>query len=333
MPQDVAKREPSASERFTDKVIQQFKATAGSDIELSAFQKRLIQNYFVGLDISLRAAEEKRLAKSESNRDKLPISWANVNMEQLAVNVVACSRIGLDPACKNHINMMPFKNNHTNKYDIVFMEGYRGMELKASKYGLDVPEAVVIEVVYETDEFAPIKRDINNKVEGYHFRVTNAFKRGEIVGGFYYMMFADASKNRLQFFDMKAIEKRKPKWASPEFWGGEKAIWKGGQKTNQTEVVEGWLDEMVYKTLARAAYGSITIDSKKIDDAYIAMMNNEQQQNQLEIEANANQELLGFTDAQVVEEQKPAEPSQAEPPTVPGQAGAQTEMPLEKPPF
>ena len=40
------------------------------------------------------------------------------------------TRIGLDPSQKNHINPIPYKNNAKNKYDIGFIEGYRGIELK-----------------------------------------------------------------------------------------------------------------------------------------------------------------------------------------------------------
>lgn len=318
------KKEETASERFTNKVIQQFRATAGEDVELSAFQKRLIHNYFISLDISLKAAEEKRLQKSEQYRDAVPIVWQNVNMESLAQNVVAASRIGFDPALKNHINMLPFKNNHTGKYDIVFMEGYRGMELKATKYGLEVPTAVVIEVVYANDKFKPIKRDIRNQVESYEFEIVNPFDRGEIVGGFYYLMYEDASKNRLQFYNMQQIEKRKPKWASTEFWGGEKDRWvkKDGKNVKDgTEHVDGWLDEMVYKTIARAAYGSITIDSKKIDDNYTVMMANEQLAAKAEAQENGNKQQLDFDDAQVVPEEEnkpeenPATPADAEQPT------------------
>ena len=39
---------------------------------------------------------------------------------------------------------------------------------------------------------------------------------------------------------------------------------KNGQRTGNKTVVDGWFDEMCYKTVFRAAYDNITIDSEKI---------------------------------------------------------------------
>lgn len=262
-----------ASERFTNKVMAEYEAKAGN-VELSSFQKRLIQNYFLAIDASLQLAEIKRSKKSEQYRDAVPVTWENVDMPKLAVNVVARSRVGLDPGCDNHINMMPFKNNHTNKYDITFITGYRGLELVAKKYGLEIPDDVIIEVVYEKDKFFPIKKDKDNSVETYIFKIAeNPFDRGEIVGGFYYHRFIDdPEKCKLVWLNLHEIEKRKPEYASVEFWGGEKTIYEGGKKTGKTEQVEGWREKMIWKTIYRAAYNDVTIDSKKIDDALMDML-------------------------------------------------------------
>lgn len=270
-----AKIEPTQSERFAEMVVKEFTGALGVP-ELTSYQRRLVQNYFISTDIALKSAEEKRLKKSGKYQDSVPVVWANVNMQVLALNVVACSRIGYDPALPNHINMIPYKNNTTGKYDIGFIEGYRGRELKAIKYGFNPPTDVVVEVVCSNDKFKPIKKDKNNDVESYIFEVSaNPFDRGDIVGGFYYHVYQDEpKKNTLVIFNLHDIEKRKPKYASPEFWGGEKAVWKNGQKSG-TETIEGWFPEMVWKTIYRAAYGSITIDGQKIDDDLIRMMENE----------------------------------------------------------
>jgi recombination protein RecT len=188
----------------------------------------------------------------KKDRDPLPVTWENVNMESLARSVVAYARIGLDPAQKNHINMIPYKNNTTGKYDIGFIEGYRGIELKAMKYGLDVPDAVIVELVYTNDKFKPIKKSLNNPYESYEFEIVDAFDRGEIKGGFYYHIYSKyPEKNKLVIMTLKDIEKRKPKYASSEFWGGEKDVWKDGKKVG-TEQVEGWFEKMCYKTIYRA---------------------------------------------------------------------------------
>lgn len=302
-----AKSEKTNSQRFTEKVMTEFMGSGGT-IELSNYQRRLVQNYFMQIDQALRLAEEKRLAKSESYREALSYEWKNVHMESLALRVVACARIGLDPAQPNHVNPIPYNNKHLGKYEITFIPGYRGLELKASRYGLDFPEAVSIELVYKNDKFAPVKRDMNNPVENYTFLVSpDPFDRGEIVGGFYYMQFADPKKNRLKFYTLAELEKRKPKYASAEFWGGERDVWEYSKETRKrekagTETIEGWKTEMLYKTIARAAYNSITIDSQKVDDNFMELLKSESEMTAAmasdQIRENANKQSVGFEDAE-----------------------------------
>jgi recombination protein RecT len=305
----LAAQQDSLSKRFSDRVQREFSGKAGTLI-LTNSQKRLIQNYFLEIDRALKMAEEKRL-KKQNGRDPLEISWNTIDMEPLAIHVVACSRIGLDPAQPNHVSMMPFKNNLKNKYDIVFIEGYRGKELKAMKYGYDVPDDVIVELVYSNDTFMPQKKDKDNKVENYTFKVSaNPFDRGEIIGGFYYHLYIDSpEKCKLDFFSAAEILKRKPKYASTEFWGGEKVVYDdAGKKTKDKEHVEGWYKEMMYKTVYRMAYSSITIDSQKIDDDFMRLLaidrDNEERDMGLETvyssreeaKLNANKEEIVFTD-------------------------------------
>ena len=307
------------SERFMEKVVREFTGSVG-EIALTDFQRRLAQNYFIALDATLKMAEEKRKKKTK-NQDPVPVTWANVNMEQLARDVVAVARIGLDPVQKNHVSMVPYKNNSTGKYDIGFVEGYRGIQLKATKYGLDVPDAVIVELVYSTDKFKSVKKDRNNPYESFEFEITNDFERGQIVGGFYYHIFNDnPEKNKLVVLPLADILKRKPKYASVEFWGGEKDVWENGKKVGK-EHVDGWYEKMCYKTIYRAAYSDITIDSQKIDDAYLRMRQMEDALNEANIEQevadNANQEFIDIdytvTDATEATTDPEPEPAQ-EPP-------------------
>jgi len=274
----VQKQTITPSERFTNMVMAKFSGVAGSAIEISGYQKRLIQNYFISTDMTLKAAEEKRLKKSDNYRDPIPVTWDNVNLEQLAMDVIACSKIGYDPALPNHISMIPYKNNTTKKYDIGFIEGYRGKELKARKYGYQVPDNVIVELVYKNDKFRPLKKDATHDKESFEFEVSeNPFDRGDIIGGFYYHEYYDEPrKNKLMFYSKAEIEKRKPEHASAEFWGGEKAKYDNGKKVG-TEHVEGWYAEMMWKTLFRMAYGIIPIDSEKIDDNLMRMLESEKQ--------------------------------------------------------
>jgi len=249
----VAKTEATMSERFMSKVVNEFGSGVG-EVALTNFQKRLAQNYFMVIDDVLKKAEMKRAAKADGDKwkDAVPVVWQNVNMESLARSVVACARIGLDPMEKNHINLIPYKNNSTGKYDINTMLGYRGLELKASKYALDFPE-VTVELVYTKDHFKSIKKSETNKVESFEFHINDDFDRGELRGGFYYHSYkSNPEKNKLVVFTKADIDKRKPKYAAQEFWGT-------------------WYEEMAKKTIARAAYGAITIDSQKIDDDYVRL--------------------------------------------------------------
>ncbi len=309
----LAKQEPTASERFTSMVVKEFGNGVG-EIALTDFQKRLVQNYFIAMDATLKAAEEKRKKKS-THQEALPIVWQNINMSQLACDVVSAARVGLDPAQSNHIAMIPYKNNALNKYDIGFIDGYRGIELKAKKYGLDIPDAVTVELVYQNDKFKAIKKDRSNQIESYEFEIVDSFNRGEIVGGFYYHSYSECpQKNRLVVFTLKDILKRKPKYASVEFWGGEKDVWENGQKTGK-EKIDGWYEEMCYKTVYRAAYNSITIDSQKIDDDYLHLKQVEHRMAEVEIDAeigeNANKEPINITGT--VHQDNPEPSKQPEP--------------------
>jgi recombination protein RecT len=300
---------PSASERFMEMVVRE--ATSGGEIKMTDFQKKLSQNYFVKLDSVLKEAERKRMAKTEAYRDALEFSWKNVNIEKLAVDVLAFSAIGLDPIQKNHVNLIPFKNGSSGQFDINFMMGFRGMEIKAKKYGFEAPDSVIVKVVYANEKFIPIWKDSENATEAYtHKPSDNAFDKGDMLGGFYYHLYNDnPEKNKLRVFNMKDIEKRIPKHASVEFWGGEKEVWKNGVKTKEKETIEGWKDEMVYKTICRSAYDDITIDSEKIDDHLVKMMIAEEErynvptENELvkgRIESKQNASDLNFDEAEDV---------------------------------
>ncbi|URN94523.1 MAG: recombinase RecT [Candidatus Pristimantibacillus lignocellulolyticus] len=306
--QIVQAQQNTASQRFVSKVMQEF--GAGSEIALTESQQRLARNYFSSISAVLSTAEINRMKKSDQYRDAVPVTWENVDLNKLSLDVVAYARLGLDPLQKNHLFPIPYKNNSTGKYDITFMEGYRGLELKAVKYGLSVPTAVIVELVYETDHFKPIKKDARNSVESYEFEVTNPFSRGNIIGGFYYHEYKDdSSKNKIVMMPIAEILKRKPEKASAEFWGGEKDEYKNGKKTGNKVQVDGWHEQMCYKTVFRAAHGDVTIDPQKIDADYHRIKAMETQaaefETQQEIAQSANSEAIDVTHYQVVDDEQP----------------------------
>lgn len=310
-----AEVKPNAAERFTAKVMKEFRSTVG-EIQVTDYQRQLVQGYFIAIDRALKSAEEERLRKNEKNKDhekydnNLPVTWGNVNLNDLALDVVHYARMGLDMMQENHLFPIPYKNNKTGKYDMTLMPGYNGIQYIAEKYAVEPPLAVTVELVYSTDTFRPIKKSAENRVENYEFAINNAFDRGEIIGGFGYIEFADPVKNKLVIMTKKDIEKRKPKYASANFWGGKQKVWENGKQVDQE--TDGWYEEMCLKTIKREIYSAkhIPRDPKKIDDNYQYMKMREARIAELEaqdiIDANANGTVIDVTPTALTEPATPA---------------------------
>ena len=310
-----AEVKPNAAERFTSKVMKEFGSTVG-EIQVTDYQRQLVQGYFIAIDRALKSAEEERLRKNEKNKDhekydnNLPVTWGNVNLNDLALDVVHYARMGLDMMQENHLFPIPYKNNKTGKYDMTLMPGYNGIQYIAEKYAVEPPLAVTVELVYSTDTFRPIKKSAENRVENYEFAINNAFDRGEIIGGFGYIEFADPVKNKLVIMTKKDIEKRKPKYASANFWGGKQKVWENGKQVDQE--TDGWYEEMCLKTIKREIYSAkhIPRDPKKIDDNYQYMKMREARIAELEaqdiIDANANGTVIDVTPTALTEPATPA---------------------------
>lgn len=292
------------SERFTNQVLREFGSNVAGALQVTDYQRQLIQGYFIGIDRALKMAEEGRIRKNDNNKDHkydnaVPITWANVNLNDLALDVVHYARMGLDMMQDNHLSPIPYKNNKTNKYDITLMPGYNGIQYIAEKYAVEKPLAVTIELVYSTDTFKPVKKNKDNKVEGYEFEINNAFDRGTVVGGFGYIEYTDPLKNKLIIMTLKDIEKRKPKYAAAEFWGGKVKVWENGKQVEQES--DGWFDEMCLKTLKREVYSAkhLPRDPKKVDDNYQYMRMREARyaelEAQAEIDGNANSIIIDTT--------------------------------------
>ena len=310
-----AEVKPNAAERFTAKVMKEFGRTVG-EIHVTDYQQQLVQGYFIAIDRALKSAEEERLRKNEKNKDhekydnNLPVTWGNVNLNDLALDVVHYARMGLDMMQENHLFPIPYKNNKTGKYDMTLMPGYNGIQYIAEKYAVEPPLAVTVELVYSTDTFRPIKKSAENQVENYEFAINNAFDRGEIIGGFGYIEYADPVKNKLVIMTKKDIEKRKPKYASANFWGGKQKVWENGKQVDQE--TDGWYEEMCLKTIKREIYSAkhIPRDPKKIDDNYQYMKMREARIAELEaqdiIDANANGMVIDVTPTALPEPVTPA---------------------------
>ena len=308
------------SERFMHKVIHEFSGSVG-EFQITEYQRQLIQGYFIGVDRALKTAEAERLRKNEANRDHkydntLPITWANVNMADLALDVVHYARLGLDTMQANFITPIPYINKKEKRYDINLMLGYNGIKYIAEKFALCPPKNVTIELVYSTDDFKPHKKGRGNDIESYDFEIVNPFDRGSIVGGFGYIEYDDPKKNELVIMSMKDIEKRKPKYASANFWGGKASEWNNGSKVEVDK--DGWFDEMCRKTLIREVYSPkhILLDPRKVDENYQYMR---QREAQLQAVQDDMHNIINVTANTVPIEQTAQLPPKTEPqaPTLP----------------
>lgn len=279
------KQQVSPSVRFANLVTKEYASVANTGLEMTESQKRLVQNYFIKTDRILESTEQRRLAKSEKYRDPVPVTWQNIDMNELALDCAHYSKLGLDPLQKNHLHIIPYKNRKTGKYDVVFMEGYVGKELIAHKYALDPPADVTCELVYANDKFKVHKKSSTNKVESYEFEISDdPFERGEVKGGFGYIQFENPEKNKLVILSLKDILKRKGSGqGNVEFWGGEKDKWVNGKKAGK-EHVDGWFEEMCLKTVKRCVYDSIPIDPEKVDATFTYVKERQQDADRMQAE-------------------------------------------------
>lgn len=303
----------TASKRFTDMIMAQYSSATGAH-SFTDREKQLIKGYFIAIDEMLRTSETERLRKNANNKNhdydnNLAYSWNTIDLPQLALDLAHYARMGLDMQQDNHLFPIPYKDNKANRYTITLMEGYNGIRYQAEKYAVNPPKNVVVEVVYTNDRFTPIKKGRDNPGDTYTFDIPNPFDRGKPVGAFGFIEYEDPSKNVLVVMSRADIEKRKPKYASPEFWGGVKKTWENGRQV-ETQI-EGWEPEMFAKTMKREIYSAkhIPRDPMKIDDTYHYIKQREAQYAVLAAENEADQQAntveLAFDDATI---SAPAEP-------------------------
>jgi recombination protein RecT len=309
-PENKQLTELNASERFTQEVMRRYCGSVG-EVNLSDYERQLVQRYFIKFDAALKAYDRDRLAKNAWAREKneLPAVWKNVDLEQLAEDVVFYARMGLDPCMKNFLSIIPFRAKKAEKYTATFIEGYEGKKYVAFEMALDRPLAMFNENVYANDVFRPRYRNPldPNSFDSYEFDTPQPFDRGEYKGGFGYIQYADPRKNKLIFMSRKDIEKRKPKYAAVEFWGGDKDIWKDGKKVG-AEHVEGWYDEMVYKTIVRATCDEVNLDPKKVNANYAAIEARRDEYAEITVEDQADAEIAENANGKLIElEAEPVE--------------------------
>jgi len=279
-PAELAKPHLTISERFQRDVEQQFTAQLGAGRTFTEFEKRLTQHMFLKVDQSLKIAEERRL-KDIKDPDKRALAaeseraftWHNIDRQKLALDTVHRVSLGLDALIPNHIWPVTYFNGTKAKYDVDLRIGYVGHDYIARAHALEAPLSVAYELVYSTDRFKALPKSSSRETEGYEFEIENPFNRGEIIGGFGYIAYDDARKNRLVLVTQRDFTRSKTASKS-DFWGKHEV-------------------EMHLKTVVHRTASKIALDPKKVNAASLAAVSADEFRDDddaidAEVRANAN---------------------------------------------
>jgi recombination protein RecT len=276
------------SSRFVAQIQRQFTAEIGNPMAFTVYEKTLAQHLFLKIDATLKELEAKR-----TDVNKPAYSWENVNMQKLALDAVHRVNLGLDALITGHIYPIPYFNSKTKKYDLDLRIGYIGKDYYRRQNAVEMPIDVRYELVRKNDVFKPIMKSFKNPIESYEFEIANPFDRGEVIGGFGYIMYEDPKKNKLVIVTEKDFKKSENSAQSKDFWGKHP-------------------DEMKYKTLVNRVTDKMPLDPKSVNAASYAYVeaqeNDAEARVEAEIKANANKEMLDIKDA-VDADYIPAEPA------------------------
>lgn len=253
----------SGEERFTQSAINKYEslgiATGGI---ITEDQKKYIKKYFIYID-NLVQAHVPRF-----NQPKL--EWNNIkDLDKLMIQVINNSQCGLDPSLDNHVSFIPYFDKSTGKYEMQQRIGYNGRIIRHNKWGLNKIDRLITRLVYSNEKFRPIFSDGTSEDKFEHIPSKNPFDKGSVIGGYIYKKYSNGNTS-LDVIPVEEIEKRKPKTAAAEFWGGEKDEWVNGQKTGRKIKIEGWEEQMMLKTLINIAYSSNRepLDASKLPEIY-----------------------------------------------------------------
>lgn len=264
------------SAKFTGMILREFEATVGDGYQMTDVQRKLAQHLFLYIDGQLKALETKR-----KDQSKPAIEWGNVDLNKLALD--ACHRIdlGLDALIGNHIHAIPYLNGRTGKYALDLRIGYVGKDYYRRKFAIEPPKTVIYHLVYSTDKFKPIMRTGNAEGDRYEFEITQPFDRGEVQGGFGYLIYDDPAKNRLVLVPKKRID-RAERVGNKDFW------------TNNYE-------EMAFKTVVTATMNTLQPDPVKVNTSFVAVEAADNEDEVLaEIAEKGNQEYIDIESGEII---------------------------------
>lgn len=228
-------KKPAVSTRFVQVVAKEFAGAIGQNIEFSPKERQLATNLFISIDSALEKAD---------------IEWKKVDMKKLSLDAVHRIRVGLDAMVPNHIHVVPYRNGKTGLVDVTLQIGYKGKLHYRMKACSDKVRDVRIELVHEKDTFRPLPRSHERAVESYEFEVSeNPFDRGEVVGGFGYIVYEDETKNRLIIIPREYFDKVEKVAKSRNVW-------------------PNWRESMQLKTIAHRTSEALDIDPEKATPSY-----------------------------------------------------------------
>ena len=265
----------SPARRFTNLVINEFKNLPGN-LQLTNYQRELIQHLFIKIDDSLTDAEEKRIR--DGHTKKLPYVWSNINLNKLAIKAVDRIAMGLDALVPNHIHVVFYshydKEGKVINYNAVLQIGYAGWDYIKRTIALNPPKNITYHLIHKNDAkgFKPIMKSSSNKIEGYEFEITEPFNRGPVIGGFGYIEYEDPTMNKLVLVSEENFKLSQAKSKTPGFWK---------DYPNQMR-----MSKLVIRTTSDK---NIPIDPKKASLSYTRIREEAIME---EIEENANREVI-----------------------------------------
>jgi recombination protein RecT len=239
---EITKSETPVSQRFMEKIRNQFITETSTDKEFSDYEKKLARDLYLKVDSQLKTLEADRVKKGGK---KTPIIWKNINMEKLSMDAVHRINLGLDAMLPNHIHPIPFWNGKLNKYDLDLRIGYEGELYYKCEVAIDKPKDVRYELVHKNDNFKVIKKSSSHEVEGYEFEIEDPFNRGPVIGGFGYLIYEDPTKNKLVTVTKKELEEAEQQ-GNDIFWRKHK-------------------EKMQLKTVVHRTMAYIKPDPKKVN--------------------------------------------------------------------
>lgn len=250
---EVATRESTASERFAMAVEKQYGSEVGN-LHMTEYDKTLAQHLFVKADAAMIEMNAKK------GPNDIMVTWKTVNMRKLAMDAVNRVQLGIDALIPGHLYPIAYYNNKTKQFDLDLRVGYKGELYYKQRASLKPIKDVRVELVYDTDQFTVYKKGASCEIEGYDFKVTSPFERGELVGGFGYIEYERQEDNVLVILSRAEIERYRAssKASNGNFWGG-------------------WYEQMAYKTIVHRLMDKIVLDPTKINVTAMARVEADEQ--------------------------------------------------------